>query len=147
MAGFSAVSINGTPLNSGINTGITITGQEKQAELEATGAVGVDLSKLRDNGKTEEAKESEEAGGEPAHIKQMRELIKKMQKQLAEAEKRLQEIMANDMEPTAKASAVAAAQAAVGAISGALANATAALLKALTEVGGNSSGALVDTSA
>lgn len=149
MAGFSAVSINGTPLNSGTNTGITITGQEKQAGLEATGAVSIDMSKVRDSGKAEEAKEKESAsaGEEPAHIKQMREMIKKLQKQLAEQQKRLQEVMASDMEPILKATAVAAAQSAVGATTASIASATAALLKALTEAGGSSSGSLVSTNA
>ncbi|CAM4002115.1 hypothetical protein ABE525_06345 [Pseudomonas wadenswilerensis] len=149
MAGFSAVSINGTPLNSGINTGITVTGQERQAGMEAAGVVSVDLSKVRDSGKAEEAKEKEDAGAgeEPAHIKQLREMIKKMQKQLAEQQKRLQEAMASDMEPVLKATAVAAAQSAVGATTASIANATAALLKALTEAGGSSSGSLVSTNA
>ncbi|MCP3749051.1 hypothetical protein [Pseudomonas sp. SBB6] len=147
MAGFSAVSINGTPLNSGIGTGITITGQEKTAGLEAQGAVNVDMSKVRDSGKAEEAKESASAGEEPAHIKQMREMIKKLQKQLAEQQKRLQEVLARDMEPTLKAAAVTAAQSAVGATTAAIASATAALLKALTEAGGSSSGSLVSTNA
>mgnify|MGYP000707403838 CR=1 FL=1 len=136
MVGISAVSINGAPSSS------IATGQE--------GSLSVDLSKVRDTGKTEEAAGAGGAASaeeEPAHIKQLRQMIQRLQKQLAEQMKQLQQAMASKMEETAKASAVAGAQAAVSATSAALQSATAQLLKALTDSGTSSSGSMVSTTA
>ncbi|GGU73543.1 hypothetical protein GCM10009504_33500 [Pseudomonas laurentiana] len=140
----AGININGSPSATHVS-GVSINGA---APAEVTDASGVkaDLSQVRENG---EAKASGASGGdsEPAHIKQLREQIEKLQKQLAEQQKQLQKAMASQQEATAKAAEVMAAQSAVSSTMAAIQTATSALLEALTSSGGSSSGSLVSTSA
>ncbi|PWB35615.1 hypothetical protein DCO48_01635 [Pseudomonas sp. SDI] len=112
-------------------------------------ALRVDASQISNPGKAAEAKEKAEAAAssEPPHIKQMREQVKRLQKQLEEDQKALAQAMASKGDETTKAVRVMAAQAAVATTSGQLLQATAALLQALTEAGGSSAGSAVSTTA
>lgn len=143
MVGINAVSINGSPLKSGTPgvVSVNLSAQDPTAKPEE-GTLKVNLSGVAESNKTESSQSSE-----PGHIRQLREMIKELQKQLAEQQKQLQAIMASNLEETAKASAVAAAQSAVSTTMGAIQSATTQLLKALLESGGSSSGSMVSTSA
>lgn len=135
-------------------TGVNFTIQGAQSSAQASGdseqttakANTVEVQMPTQASKAEQAKASEQSD-EPAHIKQMRELIKELQKQLAEAQKRLAEIQAQPMEEKAKMAAVAGAQGQIATINGQILKATAELLKALTKSGGSSSGGMVSTQA
>ena len=146
MVGITAVSINGSPLSSGTPGVVSVNlGAQDPAAKTEEGTLKVNLSGVTESKKAESSESSESS--EPAHIQQLREMIKDLQKQLAEQQKQLQAIMASNMEETAKVSAVAAAQSAVSTTMGAIQSATAVLLKALLDSGGSSAGGMVSTSA
>lgn len=140
----AGISINGSPSATNVN-GVSINGAAP-AEATATSGVKADLSQVRENGEAK-ASGASTSDSEPAHIKQLREQIERLQKQLAEQQKQLQKAMASKQEETAKAAAVMAAQSAVSSTMAAIQAATSALLEALTAIGGGSSGSLVSTSA
>ncbi|MEW9905251.1 hypothetical protein ABOA88_19285 [Pseudomonas sp. PKS] len=106
----------------------------------------VDFSGLRDTGQAKQA-ESAEDSGEPPHIQQLREMIKKLQKQLAEEQKQLAQLAAQNMDETTKLAAITAKQASIATISGEIQAATAQLLEALSKTGGSSAGGMVSTQA
>ncbi len=149
MAGIGAVTLNANPLQSTtLASGARVAVTADQAPAAASDAkVVIDPSSFRTAKAQASGASDPRADSEPAHVKQLRQMIEKLQKQLEEQQKHLQQVMASQMEETAKAAAVAAAQSAVGATMAALGSATAALLNALNESGGESSGSLVSTSA
>ncbi|WP_449433733.1 hypothetical protein [Pseudomonas putida] len=108
--------------------------------------IAFDTTKLRGGSQAQAAQGSEQSD-EPAHIKQLREMIRKLQKQLAEEQRQLADLMARNMEETAKLAAVASKQASIATISGEILAVTAQLLEALTKTGGSSAGGIVSTQA
>ncbi len=134
---------------SNLNIGALTSANTKASEQgEAKATLGVDMSGVRDTGKSQDAKKAEGGGsGEPAHIQQMREMIKELQKQLAEAQKRLAQIAAQKTDEATKLAAITAQQANIATLSGQIQAATAELLEALTKTGGSSAGGMVSTQA
>lgn len=109
----------------------------------------VDTSKLRGDGQAQGAQgaQGSSGSGEPAHITQLREMIKKLQKQMADEQKQLAILMAQKTDETTKLTAVTAKQASIATLSGEIMQATAQLLEALQKTGGSSAGGVVDTQA
>ncbi|CAK15978.1 hypothetical protein [Pseudomonas entomophila] len=147
MVGITGMSINSaTPLT----TGLQVAEQVRAAEADNTDKTE-ESGKAGDGVKAEGAPGQAEAAGqepsEPAHIEQLREMIKQLQKQMAEEQKQLAMLMARKMDETTKLPMVIAKQASIATLSGQIQAATAQLLKALTESGGNSAGGMVSTQA
>ncbi|MCG8296371.1 hypothetical protein [Pseudomonas entomophila] len=147
MLGITGMSINSaTPLT----TGLQVAEQVRAAEAGNTDKTE-ESGKAADGVKAEGAPGQAEAAGqepsEPGHITQLREMIKQLQKQMAEEQKQLAMLMAQKMDETTKLSMVMAKQASIATISGQIQAATAQLLKALTEAGGSSAGGMVSTQA
>ncbi|MGE7991898.1 hypothetical protein ACQKPE_12770 [Pseudomonas sp. NPDC089554] len=108
----------------------------------------VDFSGVTGSGNSKAAEGSSGSGdSEPAHIKQLREMIKQLQKQLAEEQKQLGELMRRKMDETTKLSLVSAKQASISTLNGQIQVATAQLLEALAKAGGSSAGGVVNTQA
>ncbi|AVF55221.1 hypothetical protein [Pseudomonas fulva] len=84
---------------------------------------------------------------EPEAVKQLRELIKTLQKQLAEEQKQLSALMNSDMEETAKMAAISTKQSSIATLSSQIIAASAQLLELLQQSGGGSAGGLVSTRA
>ncbi|QHG64506.1 hypothetical protein [Pseudomonas putida] len=145
MVGIAAVSISNT------SAPAASTSQVSDTEKTESGssALQVDTSKLRGDGQAKgaEGAEGSSGSGEPAHITQLREMIKKLQKQLADEQKQLAILMAQKTDETTKLAAVAGKQASIATLSGEIQAATAQLLEALQKTGGNSAGGMVDTQA
>ncbi|QVM89414.1 hypothetical protein JYG34_15390 [Pseudomonas entomophila] len=148
MVGITGMSINSaTPLT----TGLQVAEQVRAAEADNTdkteesGKAGNGVRAEDTPGKAEAAGQGESS--EPGHITQLREMIKQLQKQMAEEQKQLAMLMAQKMDETTKLSMVMAKQASIATISGQIQAATAQLLKALTESGGSSAGGMVSTQA
>ncbi|MFB4394207.1 MULTISPECIES: hypothetical protein [unclassified Pseudomonas] len=144
MIGITSVSINGVSAQPSVSPPSTVQVQEGDARKREDG-LKVDVSTLAENG---EAKKTDQGGsGEPAHIKQLRELIKQLQKQLAEEQKQLAKLMASKMDEGSKLSLVSAKQASIATLNGQVQAATAQLLEALGKTGGSSAGGMVSTQA
>ncbi|NIX95190.1 hypothetical protein HCG45_20870 [Pseudomonas fulva] len=88
-----------------------------------------------------------EDSDEPEAVKQLRELIKALQKQLAEEQKQLAALMNSDMEETAKMAAISTKQSSIATLSSQIIAASAKLLELLQQSGGGSAGGLVSTRA
>ncbi|BBH46798.1 hypothetical protein [Pseudomonas sp. KU43P] len=141
MVGIAAVTIS----NAAAATA-AVSSEVDKAEESQGSSVQADTSKLRGSGQAQGAQGSEESS-EPAHIKQLREMIKKLQKQLAEEQKQLAVLMAQKMDETSKMTAVTAKQASIATLNGEILQATAQLLEALQKTGGSSAGGMVSTQA
>ncbi|MGJ7550067.1 hypothetical protein [Pseudomonas alloputida] len=142
MVNIAAVSISNTSAQAASASQVSDT--EKTESGSST--LQVDTSKLRGDGQAKGA-EGSSGSGEPAHITQLREMIKKLQKQLADEQKQLAILMAQKTDETTKLAAVTGKQASIATISGEIQAATAQLLEALQKTGGNSAGGMVDTQA
>lgn len=142
------VAITGISIAGAISTEVASkTAQGTGAEqAEKAAATHVDLSKVTAGGKAPAAEAGEESS-EPAHIKQLRELIKQLQKQLAEEQKQLANMMAKDADDSSKMALIASKQASVSTLTGQIMAVTAQLLEALTKTGGSSAGGTVNTQA
>ncbi|MDM3886512.1 hypothetical protein QSV36_13050 [Pseudomonas sp. BCRC 81390] len=124
----------------------SVAGQDVQKSEESGAGTQADLSKVNAGSKAKGAEGSSDSS-EPAHIRQLREMIKKLQKQLADEQKQLALVMAQQMEETAKLAAVSARQASIATLNGEILQATAQLLEALQKTGGSSAGGMVSTQA
>ncbi|MFG0631596.1 hypothetical protein [Pseudomonas sp. xss_2] len=144
MVGITAVTINS---NASLDAAAK-TAQVSEAEQgEKAGATAqADLGKVAGGGQAPAAGASEESS-EPAHIKQLREMIKQLQKQMAEEQKQLADLMAQNTDDTVKLAAVTAKQASIATLNGQIMAATAQLLEALNKTGGSSAGGMVNTQA
>ncbi|MGF6393448.1 hypothetical protein [Pseudomonas plecoglossicida] len=142
MTGIAAISISAV---SPAPTAVVERETEKVAEGQGK-TVQADTSKLRGSDQAQGAQGSE-ASSEPAHIKQLREMIKKLQQQLVEEQKQLAALMAQKMDETSKLAAVGAKQASIATLNGEILQATAQLLEALQKTGGSSAGGMVSTQA
>ncbi|WP_295481457.1 hypothetical protein [uncultured Pseudomonas sp.] len=135
-------------------TGVNFTIQGAQSSAQASGdseqttakANTVEVQMPTQASKAEQAKASEQSD-EPMNIKQLRELIKQLQKQLDDAQKRLAEIQAQPMDEKVKMAALSGAQGQIANISAQYLKATAALLQALNQSGGSRAGGMVNTQA
>lgn len=124
------------------------TNQREDVEQAAKGgALAVDLSKVAGGGVKAAEADSSSDSSEPPHIMQLREVIKQLQKQLAEEQKQLADLMAKDKGDGAMMALISAKQASVTTLTGQVMAATAQLLEALTKTGGSSAGGTVDTQA
>ena len=144
MTGIAAVSISTTA--QALSTTQAAESQDAQKAEEGGTVAQTDASRANGGGQAQGAQDSSESL-EPAHIKQLREMIKKLQKQLADEQKQLAQLMAQKMEETAKMAAVSAKQASIATINGEILQATAQLLEALQTSGGSSAGGMVNTQA
>ncbi|QOE09701.1 hypothetical protein IE322_06465 [Pseudomonas asiatica] len=144
MTGIAAVSISTT--SQALSTTQAADSQDAQKTEENGAGTQADTSKVNGGGQTQGAQSSSESS-EPAHIRQLREMIKKLQKQLAEEQKQLAQLMAQKMDETTKLAAVSAKQASIATINGEILQATAQLLEALQRTGGSSAGGMVSTTA
>ncbi|RCL26979.1 hypothetical protein C6A77_10630 [Pseudomonas sp. AFG_SD02_1510_Pfu_092] len=144
MTGIAAVGIASTA--QALST--TVNADTQDAQKTEAGKVGVqaDTSRLQAGGQTKQAEDSGESA-EPAHIRQLREMIKKLQKQLAEEQKQLAQLMAQKMDETTRLTVVSAKQASIATLNGEILQATAQLLEALQKTGGSSAGGMVSTQA
>ena len=142
MVGIAAITISGA--SPAATTAVSSEAQKVEGGQGTS--VQADTSKLRKSDQAQSAQGSEDSG-EPAHIKQLREMIKKLQKQLAEEQKQLAALMAQKMDETAKLAAVGAKQASIATLNGQILQATAQLLEALQTTGGSSAGGMVSTQA
>ncbi|MBF8671175.1 hypothetical protein IR012_23970 [Pseudomonas putida] len=144
MTGIAAVSIRTT-----IQAASTIQATDSQdaQKTEENGAgTQADTSKVNGGGQAQGAQGSSESS-EPAHIRQLREMIKNLQKQLAEEQKQLAQLMAQRTDETTKLALVVARQASIATINGEIMRATAQLLEAMQKTGGSSAGGMVSTTA
>ncbi|MCE1117377.1 MULTISPECIES: hypothetical protein [Pseudomonas] len=82
---------------------------------------------------------------EPAEVKELRDMIKRLQKQLAEEQKQLAAMMAKNHDDAASQAAIAAKQASITTLIGQISAATAQLLETLSKAGSSSAGGSVDT--
>nr|WP_314872084.1 hypothetical protein [uncultured Pseudomonas sp.] len=142
------VAITGISIAGAVSTevaGKTAQGADTEQAEKISGAQ-VDLSKVAAGGKASAAQSSEESS-EPAHIRQLREMIKQLQQQLAEEQKQLASMMAKDADDSSKMALIASKQASVSTLTGQIMVATAQLLEALTKTGGSSAGGMVNTQA
>ena len=146
MLGITSVSINGIgPQRAAVqNTGLQV--EVAHSEAETAPGAEVDASSLRDGVPAQAAKGSEDSGDhEPAHIKQLREMIKQLQEQLIEEQKQLTELMSREMKDSTRIAMVTAKQASIATISGQIMALAAQLVEALTKSGGSSAGGMVST--
>ena len=120
--------------------------QTTQAENDGPLSISGDTLKVGGAGQAQSTQDSEESS-ESAGVTALRELIKQLQKQLAEEQKQLAQLMSSKMEETAKANAVSAKQASIATITGQIMTATAQLLELLQQEGGSSAGGVVSTTA
>ncbi|MDF0729469.1 hypothetical protein P0Y43_01845 [Pseudomonas entomophila] len=104
----------------------------------------VDFAGLQAN-KSDKAED--QGSSEPAHIKQLRDMIKKMQEQLAEQQKQLAQLAASKMDESAKLAAISTKNAVIATLNGQIQAATAQLLQALSKTGGSSAGGVISTQA
>ncbi|SPO56069.1 conserved protein of unknown function [Pseudomonas sp. JV551A1] len=144
MTGIAAVSIRTT--TQAASTIQATDSQDAQKTEESAAGAQADTSKVTGGGQAQGAQGSGESS-EPAHIRQLREMIKKLQKQLAEEQKQLAQLMAQKMDETTKLAAVTGKQASIATINGEIMQATAQLLEALQKTGGSSAGGMVSTTA
>ncbi|MBI6899403.1 hypothetical protein JET64_21575 [Pseudomonas putida] len=140
------VGINSATM--GVITSVANAQPAEKKEKPLT-SVAVDLSGEATPGKAEEAKQAEggEGSGEPGHITQLRDMIKQLQKQLAEEQKQLAMIAQQEMDETSKLAMITAKQASIATLSGQILAATQQLLEALTKSGGSSAGGMIATQA
>ncbi|MFJ4385355.1 hypothetical protein ACIP02_13530 [Pseudomonas sp. NPDC089408] len=120
--------------------------QTTQVENDGPLSISGDTLKVGGAGQAQSTQDSEESG-ESAGVTALRELIKQLQKQLAEEQKQLAQLMSSKMEETAKANAVSAKQASIATITGQIMTATAQLLELLQQEGGSSAGGMVSATA
>ncbi|MBC3409971.1 hypothetical protein HU720_01470 [Pseudomonas sp. SWRI51] len=146
MAGISGISISNPAATQPLTTAAADDSSEgKQTSLQIDGtalALGSSVTEAQ-----KKAAASEPQSDEPAHIKQLREMIKELQKQMAEEQKQLAALMAQKVDDSIKLPQVMAKQASIATLSGQIQAATAQLLEALVKLGSASSGSMVDTQA
>ncbi|MEN5238878.1 MULTISPECIES: hypothetical protein [Pseudomonas] len=82
---------------------------------------------------------------DPPEVKELREMIERLQKQLAEEQKQLAAMMAKQHDDPASQAAIAAKQASITTLIGQISAATAQLLETLNKLGSSSAGGSVDT--
>ncbi|MFJ4348633.1 hypothetical protein [Pseudomonas sp. NPDC089401] len=147
MVGIAAISISNPSAQAASTTQASASETDKTES--GSGTLQVDTSKLRSSGQAQGAKGADESSdsSEPAHIKQLREMIKKLQKQLADEQKQLAQLMAQKGDDIGKLTQITAKQASVATLNGEIMAATAQLLTALEKSGGSSAGSVVDTQA
>ncbi|EKT4523798.1 hypothetical protein QEM13_003077 [Pseudomonas putida] len=138
------VASTAATLNVPVTTGAAAQVPEGTEKGDST--VQVDLSGLKANASAKSAQDSQESN-EPAHIKQLREMIRQLQKQLVEEQKQLAALMQRDMDENLKLAAVTAKQASIATLTGEIQAATALLLEALRKSGGSSAGSMVSAQA
>ncbi|MEN5305265.1 MULTISPECIES: hypothetical protein [unclassified Pseudomonas] len=146
MVGIAAVSIS----NTSAQAASTLQASDSEKTVAGSSPLQVDTSKVRGDDKQAQAAggaQGSSESSEPAHIKQLREMIKNLQKQMAEEQKQLASLMAQNSADTTKLAAITAKQASIATLSGQIMTATAQLLEALQEAGGSSAGSVVDTQA
>ncbi len=145
MVGIAAVNIS--------NNAAQALGSAQAADSEKATAAGsklhVDTGKVRGDGQAQATKGTQDssASDEPAHIKQLREMIKKLQQQLAEEQKQLASLMAQKGDDPTRLAAITAKQASIATLAGEIMTATGQLLEALQKSGGSSAGSVVNTQA
>ncbi|MBO9550048.1 hypothetical protein [Pseudomonas sp.] len=147
MVGIAAVSIS----NASAQAASTLQANDSEKTAAVVSTLQVDTSKVRGDKQAQATGgaqgSSESESSEPAHIKQLREMIRKLQQQMAEEQKQLASLMAQKGDDPAKMIAITAKQASIATLSGQIMTANAQLLKALQEAGGSSAGSVVDTQA
>ncbi|WP_085624428.1 MULTISPECIES: hypothetical protein [unclassified Pseudomonas] len=106
--------------------------------------IGSDVMKAS-AGSQAQSTDSGDSGG--SAVTELRQLIKNLQKQLAEEQKQLAVLQNSKMDEAAKAAAVGAKQASIATINGQILAATAQLLELLQQEGGSSAGGMVSATA
>lgn len=145
MVGIAAVSIS----NASTQVASTLQAGDSDKTEAGSSTLQVDTSKVRGDGQAQAAggAQGSSESDEPAHIKQLREMIKNLQKQMAEEQRQLASLMAQKGDDTTKLAAITAKQASIATLSGQIITATGQLLEALQETGGSSAGGVVNTQA
>lgn len=136
------VAITAATLNIPVTTGAVVQAGEGEGSEKAGLTLQGDLFTLKGGAQAESTQDAQESD-EPAHIKQLREMIRQLQKQLAEEQKQLAALMQSDMDETTKLAAISAKQASIATLTGEIQAATALLLEALRKSGGSSAGSMV----
>jgi len=145
MVSIAAVSIG----NASAQAASTLQASDSEKTETGKSTLQVDTSKVRGGEQAQAAggAQGSSESSEPAHIKQLREMIKNLQKQMAQEQQQLASLMAQKGDDTTKLAAITAKQASIATLSGQIMAATAQLLEALQKTGGSSAGSVVDTQA
>ncbi|MBI6924602.1 MULTISPECIES: hypothetical protein [Pseudomonas] len=114
---------------------------------EAPGPLSIPSDSIKATATGQAQSAQSDDSDEPEAVKQLRELIKTLQKQLAEEQKQLSALMSSDMEETAKMAAISTKQSSIATLSSQIIAASAQLLELLQQNGGGSTGGLVSTRA
>jgi len=147
MTGITAsnLMINGVSAQTLSANAATEREQAKQAG-EALGPLSISSDSMKASaGSQAQSTDSEDSGG--SAVTELRQLIKNLQKQLAEEQKQLAALQNSKMDEAAKAAAVGAKQASIATINGQIMAATAQLLELLQQEGGSSAGGMVSATA
>ena len=147
MTGITAsnLMINGVSAQTLSANAATEREQAKQAG-EAPGPLSISSDSMKASaGSQAQSTDSEGSGG--SAVTELRQLIKNLQKQLAEEQKQLAVLQNSKMDEAAKAAAVGAKQASIATINGQILAATAQLLELLQQEGGSSAGGMVSATA
>lgn len=142
MVNFTLINIAGTAptLNNAAQSG---TAQAGSGTQEAT-PLKIDPKLFKADANAGPSIETEDSS-EPAEVKDLRDMIKRLQKQLAEEQKQLAELMAQKKDDPAHQAAIMAKQASITTLIGQISAATAQLLETLSKAGSSSAGGSVDT--
>ncbi|MEB6589797.1 hypothetical protein MXM82_11710 [Pseudomonas asiatica] len=138
----SNLMINGV---SAQTLGANPTAEREQANQtgEAPGPLRISSDSMKVSAGGQAQSTDSEDNAESQGVTALRQLIKDLQKQLAEEQKQLAALMESKMDETAKAAAVSAKQASIATINGQILAATAKLLELLQQEGGSSAGGMV----
>lgn len=144
MVNFTLINIASTTpaLNSAAQNGTTQAGSGTQEAAP----LKIDPKLFKADANAGPSIETDESA-EPAEVKELRDMIKRLQKQLAEEQKQLAAMMAKNHDDAASQAAIAAKQASITTLIGQISAATAQLLETLSKTGGSSAGGSVDTQA
>nr|WP_314483819.1 hypothetical protein [uncultured Pseudomonas sp.] len=114
---------------------------------EATGPLSISSDSLKAAAPGQAQSTQPATSDEPEAVKQLRELIKALQKQLADEQKQLSALMNSTMDETAKMAAISTKQSCIATLSSQIIAASAQLLELLQQSGSGSAGGLVSTRA
>lgn len=142
MVNFTLVNIAGSAptLNNAAQSG---TAQAGSGTQEAA-PLKIDPKLFKAEGNAGPSMEIDESS-DPPEVKELRDMIKRLQKQLAEEQKQLAAMMAKQHDDPASQAAIAAKQASITTLIGQISAATAQLLESLSKEGSSSAGGSVDT--
>jgi chromosome segregation ATPase len=143
----SITSVSITPTVSTALNKTAVSDSTEDTSVTANAEASSDTTKVSAGGAPAASGSSSSSSEESDTVKELRKQIAELQKQLQEQQQQLQAAQAKQESAEAKAADVASVQSQIATTSGSLQTATAALLQALQDEGGSTSGSLVSTSA